>query len=350
MRRHILSLYAVTLAGAGIIGFGGCQGNTDGGSAADPDYRDEVFVGDETSTGSIRVVLNESHIRVGDTSGFKAYVTDSKGQPIPNTRVICDTEQGVALIEPTTGYELTNSDGVMSGAVGCVTPGSYQMVCRLSIGANRRQFVSVSCTGDIPSGFTGFPGAGGGGLGGGRQTSENGDISITEAGLDDDGNLGSSGVSPDASVDIFQSVDCDSTTPELDVEPFYDTYAVFNVENNLEERVTLMYLDCAVTGVDGTNNTANCGPIRFTRASDASIEANNGSTYIQVPVFKGFQGGKYVGSPTDGTGTRISQQGIYNIAFKLYYQRASDEGVDSDDLPYITANTTASFSNINRCP
>ncbi len=350
MRRHTLSLYAITLAGAGIIGFGGCQGNTDGGSAADPDYRDEVFVGDETSTGSIRVVLNESHIPVGDTSGFKAYVTDSKGQPIPNTRVICDTEQGVALIEPTTGYELTNGDGVMSGAVGCATPGSYQMVCRLSIGANRRQFVSVTCTGDIPNGFTGFPGAGGGGLGGGRQTSENGDISVTEAGLDDDGNLGSSGVSPDASVDIFQSADCDSSTTDVDVEPFYDTYAVFNVENNLEERVTLMYLDCAVTGVDGTNNTANCGPIRFTRASDASIEANNGSTYIQVPVFKGFQGGKYVGNPTDGTGTRISQQGIYNIAFKLYYQRASDEGVDSDDLPYITANTTASFSNINRCP
>ena len=350
MRRHILSFFATTLAGAGIIGFVGCQGNTDGGSAANPDYRDEVFVGDETSTGSIRVVLNESLIRVGDTSGFKAYVTDSKGQPIPSTRVICDTEQGVALIEPTTGYELTNGDGVMSGVVGCAAPGSYQMVCRLSIGANRRQFVSVTCTGDVPNGFTGFPGAGGGGLGGGRQTSEDGNISITEAGLDDDGNLGSTSVSPDASVDIDQTDDCDTTNTTVEVEPFHDTYAVFNVENNLEERVTLMYLECSVTGVDGTNNTANCGPIRFTRASDSTLEANNGSTYIQVPVFKAFQGGKYVGSPTDGTGTRISQQGLFNIAFKLYYQRASDDGGDGEDLPYITASTIASFGNFNRCP
>jgi hypothetical protein len=350
MRRDILSLLAATLVGAGFLGFMGCQGSTDGGEAASPDYRDDVFIGDETSTGSIRVQLNQSRIAVGDTSGFKAYVTDSKGQPIANTRVICDSEQGVALIEPTWGYELTNADGVMSGVVGCAAPGSYQMVCRLSVGANRRQFVSVTCTGDVPSGFAGFPGAGGGGLGGGTQTNDDGDIRITDAGFDDDGDYSSTTVSPDASVDIVQSADCDISTTTLNTEPFSDTYAVLNVLNNLEERVTLLYLECSVTGVDGTNNTADCGTIGLTRSSNSTLEANNDSTIVQVPVFKVYNGGKYVGNPLSGTGTKITNTGLYTVSFRLYYQKASDEGSDGSDLPYITASATASFGNVNRCP
>ncbi len=338
---------------AGIVAFVGCQGNTDGGSAANPDFRDDVFTGDESSTGSIQVVLDKSQISVGDTAGFKVYVKDSRGLPVPFVRVVCDSEQGVALIEPTTGYELTNGDGVMSGQIGCAAPGSFQMVCRLSIGANRRQFVSVACTGDIPSGFTGFPGAGGGGLGGGTQVGDNGEVRITNAGFDDDGTFDNSSVPSDASVDITQTSDCDGVATTSDVEPFYDTYAVLQVENNLEERVTLLYLECSVTGVDGSTNTADCGTIGLTRSSDVVLEANNDSTIIQVPVFKAYNGGKWVGNPTNGTGTQITRAGLYTVSFKLYYQKASDEGDDIDpgeDLPYIAASATAAFGNYNRCP
>jgi hypothetical protein len=349
MRRYTFSFLAVTLVGAGVLGFVGCQGNTDGGSAADPDYRDGVFVGDETSTGSIRVVLNESRIAVGQTAGFKVFVTDSQGQPIPDTRVICDSEKGVALIEPTSGYELTNGDGVMSGVIGCAGPGSYQMVCRLSVGANRRQFVSVGCTGDVPAGFSGFPGAGGGGLGGGTQTTDDGEIQITDAGFVDDGNLASTSVPADATIDIVHAADCDPSTATVDWEPFYDTYAVLNVENNLQERVTLLYLECSVTGVDGTNNTADCGTIGLTKSSNSTLEANSDSTIIQVPVFKAYGGGKYVGNPTSGTGTRITSTGLYTVSFRLYYQKASDISGDGTDLPYITATATAAFGNVTRC-
>lgn len=350
MRRYTFSFLAVTLVAAGVLGFVGCQGNTDGGEAANPDYRDDVFIGDETSTGSIRVQLNQSNLPVGQTAGFKVFVSDSTGQPIANTRVICDTEQGVALIEPTSGYELTNGDGVMSGVIGCAAPGSYQMVCRLSVGANRRQFVSVGCTGDVPAGFAGFPGAGGGGLGGGTQTNDDGEIQITDAGFDDDGDYTSTTVPTDASVDIVQTADCDVSTVTQDTEPFFDTYAVLNVENNLEERVTLLYLECSVTGVDGTSNTADCGTIGLTRSSNSTLEANNDSTIIQVPVFKIFNGGKYVGNPTSGTGTRITSTGLFTVSFRLYYQKASDTEGDGTDLPYITASATASFGNVNRCP
>ncbi len=350
MRRYTFPLLALGLAGVSVLGALGCQGNTDGGSAASPDYQDGVYIGDESSTGAIRVQLNESRLAVGETAGFKVYVTDAAGQPIPDTRVICDTERGVAIIEPTSGYELTNSEGVMSGVIGCAAPGSYQMVCRLSVGANLRQFVSVGCVGDVPSGFTGFPGAGGGGLGGGSQSTNDGDIQITDAGFEDQGDFTLTTVPTDASIDIAQEADCDISTATLDTEPFYDTYAVLNVHNNLEEQVSLVYLKCSVTGVDGTSNTADCGTIGLTRSSGATLDANNDSTIIQVPVFKIYNGGKYVGNPTSGAGTQITSAGLYTVSFRLYYQRASDVGGDSTDLSYITASATASFGDVNRCP
>lgn len=353
MRRPSTRTLVEALCVAAILVFVGCQGNTDGGSAASPDFRDDVFVGDESSTGSIRVVLNDSQIQVGDTTGFKVYVADAKGEPLPFVRVVCDSEQGIALIEPTTGYELTNGEGVMSGRIGCAAPGSFQMVCRLSIGANRRQFVSVACTGDIPSGFAGFPGSGGGGLGGGTQTGDNGEIRITNAGFDDDGTFDNTSVPSDASVDITQTADCDAVATTNDIEPFYDTYTVLQVENNLEERVTLLYVECSVTGVDGTSNTADCGTIGLTRSSDVVLEANSDSKILQVPVFKAYNGGKWVGSPTNGTGTQITKAGLYTVSFKLYYQKASDEGEDlgeGDNLPYISASATAAMGNYNRCP
>jgi hypothetical protein len=352
MRSSNMRTLIEALCVVGLLAFVGCQGNTDGGSAASPDYSDDVFTGDESSTGSIRVEVTQSQINVGDTAGFKVYVQDSKGLPVPFTRVVCDSEQGIALIEPTTGYELTNGEGVMSGRIGCAAPGSFQMVCRLSIGANRRQFVSVACTGDIPSGFTGFPGAGGGGLGGGTQIGDNGEVRITNAGFDDDGTFDNSSVPSDASVDITQTADCDGVATTSDVEPFYDTYAVLQVENNLEERVTLLYIECSVTGVDGTTNTADCGTIGLTRSSDVVLEANNDSTIIQVPVFKAHGGGKWVGNPTNGTGTQITKAGLYTVSFKLYYQKASAEGDDlnpGEDLPYISASATAAMGNYNRC-
>ena len=351
MQSENIRILAVALIGVGLLSFTGCQGSTDGGTAANPNYNSGVFTGDASSTGTIRVVLNESHIPVGEKSGFRVFVADGRGQPVPDVRVVCDSEQGVALIEPTSGYELTNGEGVMSGVVGCAAPGSYQMVCRLSIGSNRRQFVSVGCTGDVPAGFSGFPGAGGGGLGGGTQTGNNGDVRITNAGFEDGGAFSATTVPSDASIDVTQSVDCDGDATTSDLEPFYDTYAVLEVENNFEERVSLLYLECEVTGVDGSSNTADCGTIGLTRSSNV-VQGSGDTTVIQVPVFKAYNGGKFVGSPTAGTGTRITAAGLYTVSFKLYYQKASDEGTslgNGESLPYMMASATAAFSNYNRC-
>lgn len=351
MRNDKVRALTVGLVVAGVLGCMGGQGATDGGSAESPNFRDGVFVGDETSNGSIDLQVEESSLEVGNTTGFRVFVADAEGQPVENINVVCDSEKGLAIIEPNTGYELTGSSGVMSGVIGCAAPGSYRMGCRLNIGANRRKFISVSCTGDVPAGFTGFPGAAGGGLGGGSQADDDGDVQILEVGFIDNGNL-SGTVPSDASIDIVQNPDCDGDATTVDLEPFYDTYAVIKVRNNLSERVSLLQLNCSVTGVDGTTTTADCGDISLTRQADAAVDGNGATATISVPVFKFFNGGKYVGNPTNGAGTQITRSGLYSVSFELFYLRASDNGSgvglgDSDRI--LTASATGSFGNIDRC-
>lgn len=200
---QLVSCVAATLAGC----LGG-QGSTDGGSGADGNFQDDVFVSDESTTGGMRLEIAESSIAVGDTSEFLVFVRDEQQQPVPNINVICDSEGGVAILEPSTGYALTNSRGAMSGVIGCEAPGSFQLVCRLSVGANRRQFASVRCTGDTPSDFEGFPGAGGGGLGGGSvKTASNGQPQGVEVSIVDEDTLAGDGAGAD-SIDIEESAEC----------------------------------------------------------------------------------------------------------------------------------------------
>ena len=333
----------VALVGAGILGCMGGSGSTDGGSGANPDFRDDVFVGDASTAGTIKVSLNSSEITVGSTSGFKVYVKDGKGEPVPNINIVCDSEQGVAILEPTAGYELTNENGEMSGRIGCRSPGSYQMVCRLNIGANKRQFVSVCCTGDIPSGFTGFPGAAGGGLGGGSQSTTDGDIQIVAAGFVDDGDLQDS-VPVNASIDILQGSNCDNDATTTDFEPFYDTYAAISVRNNLSERVEFSSLKFAILNFNNTGEQFVSTGIDLIKQANSSVEAKGQTTIIQVPIFKAASGCKFPGTPQAACSGAFSAEGLGTVEFTLTGETASGE------LVTLSASTTAAFANYNRCP
>lgn len=289
---------SLTLVVASAVGCLGGTGDTDGGSGADPGYRDDVFVSDDTTTGSLQIEVEQSSIVVGETSDFSVSVKDSTGNPVPNINVACDSERGLAIIEPATGYELSSSAGVMSGSIGCEAPGSFQLVCRVSVGANRRKFVGVKCTGDIPSGFNGFPGAGGGGLGGGvAQDGDSGDIAIVAMGFEDDGTGTPGSPSTNASIDIFQDPDCDGNEDTRDVEPFYDTYVNLSVENNLTEDVRFTHLTYSVRNVDGQGTPFQSKEIGLTGSSNPAVGGNGGATGIMVPIFAAAQGGKFVGDP-----------------------------------------------------
>ena len=164
MKSRQTFLLAGVVLGVSLLGCLGGSGGTDGGAATNPGYRDDIFVGDDSTTGSIELSLGQSELSVGGTTGFRVTVKSAAEQPVPNISVVCDSENGIALVEPTSGRELTDSNGIMSGRIGCEFPGSFQMVCRLTVGANRRKFAGIRCTG---SGSATFTGSGGGTLGGG---------------------------------------------------------------------------------------------------------------------------------------------------------------------------------------
>jgi hypothetical protein len=230
----------------------------------------------------------------------------------------------------------------MSGKIGCERPGSYQMVCRLTTGGNLRDFQGIKCRGDVPAGFQGFPGAAGGGLGGGRQVNDNGGVNVVEVGFIDNGQLSLSDVNVDASIDISQDSDCDNNATTVDPEPFYDTYVNIKVENNLQEKVTFSYLTYSVRNVDGRGETFTSREIALTRESDSTLDANGDTKNIVVPVFPAVNGGKYVGNPS-GSGHRITQTGLRTVTFTLVGETGSGERITR------TATATASFNDYNRC-
>lgn len=325
---------------------GGClggSGSTDGGSAKDPGYSDGVFVSSGSTTGTIKVDVEDTELAVGESTGFTVTAKNAEGIPVKQINVACDSEQGVAILEPQKGYELTNNNGVMSGRLACALPGSFQFVCRLAIGANRRQFVGIKCTGDVPAGFEGFPGAAGGGLGGGVQTSDSGDVVVRDAWFQDSGEDTSSSTTHDASIDITQASDCDGVATTRDPEPFYDTYVYLKVENGLTEQVRFTTLSYTFRNVDGAGTDFTSKELGLTADADSSVAANGGTKLIYMPVFKAYGGGKYVGDPS-GFGIQLTQAALKTVSFTLRGETASGQAVS------LTARITGSFSNFNRCP
>jgi hypothetical protein len=160
-KRNVALAVGSFLTAAGL--FAGCSGGTDNPETG-ADFAGTSFVADETTVGSITLEVENRDLAVGDTSSFSVFVRNSSGGPIGQISVSCDTEVGLVIVEPSTGSELTDSWGHMSGIVGCNTPGSFQMACRLPIGANKRKFVTIHCSGDEAGSLTGA----GGGLGGSR--------------------------------------------------------------------------------------------------------------------------------------------------------------------------------------
>jgi hypothetical protein len=164
--RGFLPVLYLIVTGSFIVSCGGST--TTGGKE---DISGSQFVSTEDSTGTLSVQLEDNTIEVGQTSSFVATVNGVEGQAVDGLRVFCDSDSGLALVEPTTGSSLTNSSGSISGVIGCERPGSFILGC---FSSNQRKFASVRCVGNVPTGFEGFEGAGGGNLGGGVVDPDNG--------------------------------------------------------------------------------------------------------------------------------------------------------------------------------
>lgn len=322
--------------GAGFLGAlaislytAGCSsGNTSGG---DQSFEGTEFVADGDSSGRISLEISNDRLQVGTTTSFHVYVRDSENQPVPNIRVTCATEVGVALIEPTTSSELTDGGGHMSGVFGCAAPGSFQVACRLPGGANFRQFGRIVCEGVAPAGFDGFAGAPQGGLGsGGVADPDDGNIRITSAILAD-------GADTSSSVDVIQG-DCDEDPTVFEAEPFFDTQIRFRVVNTTDNAVTITSLSYRVPAASGDGTAAfQSSPLALLGNREVPAE---GSSDL-VTLFANASGGeKYF----TGASTAIpSSLGFRSITITV--RGVNDLGEEF----VVTGSTVGSFGNFNAC-
>lgn len=339
MRTNKLFTSALSVA---LLSLVSCSGDTDGGKAGGvDDFRDDVFVSDDTTTGTISLEVLEPEIQIGETSGFFVFVKNADGRPVQGINVACDTEEGVAIIEPTQGNEITNEAGEVSGRIGCERPGSFQMVCRLSTGANKRDFFSVKCRGEVPADFQGFPGAAGGGLGGGVAITNDGQVRVTSVTVQEGDD---SAEDTDASIDVVQQT-CGTGESE-EPEPFYDSYVFLKIENNLREKVQLSYVSYSVPNANRRGQTFTSQRYGVTGFASSTLDANGDVQTISLPVFKAFGGSKYFGNaPGSGeNGLEIaSNLGLRTVTFTVVGQTSSGKSVS------LSGDVTLSFSNFNGC-
>ena len=299
----------------------GC-GNTSG----NPNHDGSSYV-DETA-GAISLSVTEDLLPVSDITGFSVGVTDRNGSPVPNIEIACDTEKGLALIEPTTGYEMTDSSGHVSGKVGCETPGSYLLGCRLPVGGYKRQFVTVRCQGPIPAGFSGFPGAGGGGLGTGGS-----------GGAVDVGEVRITSVTPyenndeTLNVDVTQGVCTDNSA-----EPFTDTFLKIKVTNSTAALVNFYAYEYTIRKADGASDQVDSDTIYLSDSGD--IAASSSTTFTGLFLKAGSGHKRYVARGVDYDVP--SDLGNRNVLITLY---GTDGKGDKLVLQYTVGMTIGSYNN-----
>lgn len=330
---------------ASLLALAGCSGSTDGGEAGDTNFAGEQFVADEESTGSISLNVTNTRFPVGSVVGFSATVRNRDGVGVEGIRLSCDSELGVAITEPSTGSEITDSSGSISGSIGCAAPGSYRFGCRLPVGAAKREIVTINCEGPVPTGFAGFPGAAGGGLGlgsggidndtdagpGGVDTAQG--VQIISLALLDTGDLGASG---SASVDTTKGVCVTEDPDDVDPpEPFFDTYIRITVRNNSSSAIQFSGYSYVIQ-----NGSIKSGSIGFL---GASAVGPNGKEEGLISVFAPVSGTASGQKSFIGQSTPIGSLGFTNYTVTLIGTN------DLGDQITVKASSIATFDNFNRC-
>ena len=335
----LAKLAALVLLASSIVFGLGCTGDTDGGTEGEEDFAGTQFVATDDSVGTIRLNVTSNSIPVSEISSFSVTVRDASGRPVPQIQISCDTEAGLAILEPTSGAELTDSFGTMSGVVGCEAPGSFQLACRLPIGANRRKFETIQCTGGVPTGFAGFGGATGGGLGGGVDTTDGSGIGGTDTDgvrmtsilLFDTGDA--SGDDGTTSIDVAISACPDAET----VEPFFDTLIKVGVINNTNQLIRFTKLKYTVLDSDGAGTTFTSKELSL--IGEAEVLPSGGENQF-ITLFADVIGGvKHFA----GSSTAIPALGFRVVTVRLIGTNDLGEEI------VVAGRTTLSFDNFYRC-
>lgn len=310
-----------------IVACGG--GSTDGGdSVSQHAGLGDQFVSDGGAGGRISITVNDDLV-TGSTASFSVQVLDPDGQPLQFVRISCDSEKGIAIIEPSSSgvaFESTSARGVMSGTLGGLTPGSYLLQCSAPNGFGLTARKVIRVTGDVPEGFTGFPGAAGGNLGGGMIVDD------THNGTDDGGIRVSSiqytdagGTSVSGPIDTVQNSDCDGDVATNDPELFTDTSFTISMTNDTRQRISVDSVTFEIINSSGATVTT-------FDAIPTVVEIASGSSGDQVGLLITFTGG---GSHiyNDGSNTAVSA-GTFTV-------RATVAGEKQDGTAYSTTKSTS---------
>lgn len=266
---------------------------------------------------------------------FFVVATDPAGAPLAFRRVFCESEKGIAILEPSSGgvaFEHTGPDGSMSGLLGGVTPGSYIIECRLEEGFNLVARRRLKVSGEVPAGFAGFPGAAGGNLGGGSiQPNPNLTVDLLQIlfngqGLTDD---------PNGPIDTELWTDCnfDGLATLSDIEPYtYDEYKL-KIKNSFNEPLQIESVQFIIH--DGREVTSD--PRQLT-----GLYIGTGDTGEVVGTFtEPVQAAPYIKAFAGTTSTVID--GTYNVEFIVKGTTLSGESFTISNTGSVT------FGGVNNC-
>lgn len=303
------------------------QGDTGGG--LDNTTNGTILVSDGGFGGSLSIEVTGG-LSVGETVGFFVRAFDPTGAPYEFIRIFCESERGIAILEPSSGgvaFESTDDSGTMSGVIGGVAPGSYILECRGPIGFQLVDRVSIVITGDTPAGFTGFPGAAGGNLGGGFIEDDpefgEGEVFVSDASITTVGGTTNQ-------VDIIQNGDCDGSAMTIDPEPFgIDGYSL-SISNPTQSTIEIDSV---------TFSIAELGVTSTSQLNQDTLAAN--STASLTGFFTAFDGGltkRFAGT------TVAVPAGTFNVTFTI---RGSF--LDESRTFSVTRSVTILADNFNNC-
>ncbi len=306
---------------------GGCDtGDTDGGEGNDTSGLGTQFVSDGGSGGTLKITPNKTTINVGEIVGYKVVALDPRGAPLAFVRIFCESEKGIAILEPSSGgvaFESTGPDGLMSGKIGGVTPGSFIMECRGPEGFNLVDRIGLKVVGEIPEGFDGFPGAAGGNLGGGNLVEPpNQDVTLRAVTLINV--LGERSTIVDI---VFQNLCPGTTTPE----PYGADDFIITVTNQREDRITVESVE--FDGPGGASSDRIFTPLVIPPRTQTTIQGRF-TDVVSIPV--AFQ-------KNFATTAAVVPFGTFPVTFTLRGETASGDNFRQS----ITASITG--KDVNNC-
>lgn len=314
----------------GLLTACGGTGSTDGGVAVTDDAGiGAQFVSDGGSGGTLRIEA-PARLAVGDREEFRVIATDPSGAPLSFIRIFCESELGIAILEPSSGgvaFESTGSAGVMSGVLGGLTAGSYLLECRGPQGFNLLARTSILITGDVPEGFDGFPGAAGGNLGGGLlveppfEDSVSAQITFTTP----------SGDTRNGPIDINFIADCNGDGTADDPEPYIFNNYNIAVVNGRDDRLFIESVTFSVDDGQGVVSSTQLG----------GLVINPNASTVVVGSFTEFVFGTAIKTYAGTTFSLIP--GTYNVTFTLRGTTGSGESFS------LRQNASITIAAVNNC-